>query len=73
MTDDPNHDDDIDAMLDELEEAGVVERFTNAAGEESMRLTKTGRQIANQLSSMDEAGRDEFIETLRGAEDTGEA
>lgn len=66
MTDEPTRDEEIDALLDELEGAGIVERYVNAAGEGAMRLTKTGSQLANQMSSMSDDARDDFAALLRG-------
>jgi DNA-binding MarR family transcriptional regulator len=47
----------LDAILAELEGAGLVEQYVNEAGEPAMRLTAKGEQAANQaaLSSEDDA------------------
>jgi DNA-binding MarR family transcriptional regulator len=57
MTDDAIPAAELDAILAELEGAGLVEQYVNEAGEPAMRLTAKGEQAANQaaLSSEDDA------------------
>ena len=57
MSDDPTQDEEFEAILDELERAGLVEEYVNEAGEAAMRLTKRGEQVSNQaaMSSEDDA------------------
>ena len=70
MIDEPTRDEELDALLDELEGAGIVERYVNPAGDDAMRLTKQGQQIANQLALMGNDQRDEVIAALvRGDDD----
>ena len=54
MTDEPMRDEEFDALLDELEDAGYVERYTNDDGQDAMRLTASGEQVARQLAMMAE-------------------
>jgi hypothetical protein len=63
-TDDPAPDEELDRLLDHLEDAGLVERDSNAQGQATMRLTKQGEQIANQLTLTDEASQDELMAAL---------
>jgi hypothetical protein len=42
-----------DAILAELEDAGLVEQYTNDDGEAAMRLTKRGEHVANQAAMSD--------------------
>jgi DNA-binding MarR family transcriptional regulator len=57
----------LDAILAQLEGAGLVEQYVNEAGEEAMRLTAKGEQVANQaaLSSDDDTAA--LMEALLGA------
>jgi DNA-binding MarR family transcriptional regulator len=57
MTDDTIPAAEFDAILAQLEGAGLVEQYTNAEGEPAMRLTAKGERIANQaaMSSDDDA------------------
>ena len=64
MTDDPTRDEEFDRLLDQLEDAGLVERYTNGDGQAAMRLTSEGEQIANQLALTDEAGHDALMAAL---------
>ena len=50
-------DDELDAILAQLEQAGLVEQYVNDHGEAAMRLTKRGEQVANQaaMSTEDDA------------------
>lgn len=50
MTDEVMRDEEFEALLDELEEAGYVERYTADDGQGAMRLTATGEQVARQLA-----------------------
>jgi len=50
MTHDPTHDAEMDAIVAELEEAGLVETFTNDEGKVAYRLTGQGVQVARQMA-----------------------
>ena len=52
MSDEPIRDQEFDALLDELEDAGYVERYTSDDGQETMRLTRTGEHAAQQLAML---------------------
>ena len=40
----PDHSDELDALVEPLEAAGLVEQYTNDDGKEAMRLTRAGEQ-----------------------------
>jgi hypothetical protein len=67
-TDDPTRDDEFDDILDELTAAGYIERYTNAAGEQPMRLTPTGQEVAHQLAAVPEDDAAATMAGLRGDE-----
>jgi DNA-binding MarR family transcriptional regulator len=50
MTHEVTIDERMDSILDELEEAGYVERYTNEQGQPAMRLTSSGEQVGRQLA-----------------------
>ena len=50
MTDEQTHDEEFDAILGELVEAGYVEEYTGDDGQPAMRLTASGEQVARQLA-----------------------
>ena len=39
-----DHSEELDALVDQLEAAGLVEQYTNEDGKEAMRLTPAGEQ-----------------------------
>lgn len=73
MTDDPTQDETFDTMLGELEEAGYVEQYTNAAGEPAMRLTDSGTRVARQLAMVSEEDAAGMMAGLKGDELEGES
>jgi DNA-binding MarR family transcriptional regulator len=50
MTHDPTHDAETDAIVAELEKAGLVETFTNDEGKVAYRLTPKGAQLGRSLA-----------------------
>ena len=50
MTD---HDAEMDAILEALEGAGLVEQYTDEGGKEAMRLTPGGARVARQMAMSD--------------------
>jgi hypothetical protein len=54
----------LDAILAELEGAGLVEQYVNEAGEEAMRLTAKGGQVAMTSDDDDAAA---LLDALLGA------
>lgn len=53
-----HRDAELDAMLDVLEQAGLVESYIDEEGKDAMRLTVEGAKVARQmaLSSEDDQG-----------------
>jgi DNA-binding MarR family transcriptional regulator len=45
-----HHDDEMDAILEQLEGAGLVEVYVNADGKQAMRLTDDGERLARQMA-----------------------
>jgi DNA-binding MarR family transcriptional regulator len=72
MTDEPMHDEEFDALLEELEDAGYVERYTNEDGQAAMRLTGSGEQVARQLAMVAEDDAASMMVGLLGDELEGE-
>ncbi len=62
MTD---HDAEMDALLDQLEAAGMVEVYTDD-GQQAMRLTPDGERVARQLAMAGEDGQDALLAGLLG-------
>ncbi len=73
MTDEPTQDEGFDTMLGELEEAGYVEQYTNAAGEPTMRLTASGTRVARQLAMVAEEDAAALMAGLMDDELEGES
>ena len=67
MTAEPDHDAELDAILEQVETAGLVEQFIDEHGRPAMRLTPEGVRVARQLAMTDEAGQDALLEALLGA------
>ena len=65
-------DEDIEALLDELESAGLIERYVDAEGY-GVRLTKTGQRITNQLAMMGDQAQGELMDALLGSDEDGKA
>ena len=72
MTDEQTPDEELDGILDELEVAGYVERYTNADGDPAMRLTKSGEQLGRQLAMVAEDDAAAMMAGLLGDELEGE-
>jgi hypothetical protein len=71
MTHDTMTDAEMDAILNELEGAGLVETFADDEGRPSMRLTEQGVQIARQMAlSGDEDAQVLLDALLDGARQT---
>lgn len=68
MTDEQARDEEFDAILAELEEAGYVEQYTDADGQEAMRLTATGEQVARQMAMLAEDDAAAMMAGLLGSE-----
>jgi DNA-binding MarR family transcriptional regulator len=66
MTD---HDSELDAILDQVEAAGLVEVYTDSDGQQAMRLTPEGERVVHQLAMLGEEGQDELMEGLLQARD----
>ena len=61
MTD---HDAELDAILEGAEKAGIVEVYIDDEGQQIMRLTPKGEQVARQLAMTDEDGQDALMGAL---------
>ena len=59
----------LDDLVEQLEEAGYIEQYVNADGEDAMRLTPDGERVARQLAMLDEAGQDALMDALLEARD----
>ena len=69
--DELTRDEELETLVVQLEEAGLVEQYTNADGKEAMRLTPAGEKVARQLAMFGEAGQDELMDALLEARDKG--
>ena len=49
-----DHDAEMDAILELLEGAGLVEQYTDDEGKEAMRLTPDGARVARQMAMSDD-------------------
>jgi DNA-binding MarR family transcriptional regulator len=63
MTD---HDAELDAILEQVEAAGLVEQYVDEEGKQAMRLTPEGERVARQLAMLGEDGQDELMAALLG-------
>jgi len=61
------HDEEFDAIVEELQRAGFVTIGTDADGDETWTLTPTGEQIGLQLSMSSEDDAAALLEALLGA------
>ena len=61
-----DHDAELDAILEQVEAAGLVEQFTDEEGQPAMRLTPEGVRVARQLAMLGEDGQDELMAALLG-------
>lgn len=62
----PDHDAEFDAILEQVEEAGLVEQLTDEQGRPAMRLTPDGLRVARHLAMTDELGQDALLDVLLG-------
>jgi len=60
--------DDFMDAVDKLEDKDIVERFTNEDGEISLRLTESGKQMAEMLDIKELAKEDMGVEKYRKSE-----
>ena len=51
----------LDANLESAEKAGLVEVYFGDEGQQMMRLTPKGEQVARQLAMTDEDGQDALV------------
>ena len=63
MTD---RDAEMDALVQPLGTAGLLETFTDDDGDEAMRLTPEGERVARQLAMSDDNDQDALMEALLG-------
>ena len=61
MTD---HDAEMDAISKQLVDAGLLELFTDADGDEALRLAPEGECVARQLAMSDDDDHDALVEGL---------
>lgn len=54
----------LDAILEQVESAGLVEQFTDDDGRPAMRLTPEGVRVARQLAMLGEDGQDALMAGL---------
>lgn len=59
-----DHDAEMDNILEQLADAGMVEVYTDADGQQAMKLTPDGERVARQLAMTDEGGQDELLAGL---------
>jgi hypothetical protein len=65
-----DHDAELDAVLDQVEAAGLVEVCSDEDGKQAMRLTPAGERVAGQLAMLGEDGQDELMTALLEARDS---
>ena len=63
MSDD---DAELDAILEQIEAAGLVEQYVDDDGKQAMRLTPEGLRVARQLAMLGEDGQDALMAALLG-------
>jgi hypothetical protein len=56
----------MDALVQQLVEAGPIETYTDDDGDEAMRLTPEGDRVARQLAMSDDNDQDALIAALLG-------
>ena len=56
-----DQDAELDANLESAEKAGLVEVYIGDEGQQIMRLTPKGEQVARQLAMTDEDGQDALV------------
>ena len=60
----PANDAYLDAMLELLDGAGLVEQYVNEDGKEAMRLTAEGEKVARQIPFSSEDEQDALLAAL---------
>jgi hypothetical protein len=58
------HDAALDAILEQVEAAGLVEQVVDEDGQQAMRLTPEGVRVARQLTMLGDDGQDVLMATL---------
>jgi hypothetical protein len=58
----------LDAILEQVQAAGLVEQFTDEQGQAAMRLTPDGVRVARQLAMIGEDGQEALMGALQGEE-----
>lgn len=67
-----DRDDELDAMIDMLEQAGLVETYVDTDGKAAMRLTAEGERVARQMTTSSEDDQVALLAALvEAAEDEG--
>lgn len=59
-----DHDAELDAILEQVEAAGLVEQYVDEQGKQAMRLTPDGERVARQLAMTDDDGQTALMEAL---------
>jgi hypothetical protein len=59
-----DHDAELDAILEQVEAAGLVGQYVDEHGQPAMRLTPEGARVARQLAMLGEDGQDALLEAL---------
>ena len=59
-----DHDAELDAILEQVETAGLVEQYVDEQGRPAMRLTAEGLRVARQLVMLGEDGQDALMAAL---------
>ena len=59
-----DHDAELDAILEGAQKARIVEVYTDDEGQQVMRLTPKGEQVARQLAMTDEDGKGALMGAL---------
>ena len=67
-----DHDAGLDAILDQVEAAGLVEQYVDEQGRMALRLTPDGVRVGRQLAMLGEVGQDDPMAALLGPGDTEE-
>ena len=61
-----DHDAELDAILEQVEAAGLIEVYIGEDGQPAMRLTLEGVRVARQLAMLGEDGQDALMAALLG-------
>ena len=72
MTDEQTPDEEFETILGELVDAGYVEEYTSTDGQQAMRLTPAGEQVARQLAMVADDDAARMMAGLLGDELEGE-